>query len=172
MKLETKSDFSYTLEITREDCQKNGISFDKIKEYETYKQNKHLYDKVPAYYFEPPTPPVQPKKSCLLKRIFGKKKVASENTPPPEKSKTEMDLYFDKKFEEIKELGLPLYSKVDLKQLSQNESKLIALVIKYADTEAPKENPNFENRGGFSYHYEITENDTIIFDVDTLVRKM
>ena len=172
MKLETKSDFSYTLEITKEDCKKHGISFDMLKEYETYKQNKTLYDKVPDYYFEPPTPPVQQKKTCLLKRLFNKKKTPTENKPEVEKMKTEMDLYFDKKFEEIKELGLPLYSKADLTLLFQNEQKLTSLVIQYADSEAKKINPDFENRGGFSYRYEITENDTIVYEVDTLIRVM
>ena len=35
--------------------------------------------------------------------------------------------------------------------------------------DAEKEQPLFENRGNFSYHYEITENDIIIFHVKTAV---
>lgn len=169
MELKTRSDFSYTMTITKDDCLKNGISFDMIKDLYTYKQNKHLYDKVPDYYFEPKTP-VIPKKTSFIKRFFTKKERAQESKPQEEKPKTKFDLYFEKKFEDLKAQGLPLYSKADRDKLYQNENKLTALVSEYANAEAKNINPDFENRGGFSYNYEITENDEIIYNVDTLIR--
>jgi len=167
MKLEGTGLFSYTLEITKNDCMVHNIDFDLIVEYETYKQNKHLYDKVPDYYFEPATPPTPPKKTCFLKNLFKKKECPAETEPQVTKVKTKMDIYFDKKFEELKATGLPLYTKDDLNRLFQNENKLVALVRNYAKEESQKEQPSFEDRGFFSYHYELTENDTIVFYVRT-----
>jgi len=170
MKLESTGDFSFRMEITQDDCKKHKINFDMIKEYTIYKQNKPLYDKVPYYYFEPPAPA---KKPGLFKRIFMKNKMSSsESEQKTLESRTKMDVYFQKKFEELCAKGLPLYSKADLHRLFENEAKLTSLVKEYAASESQKEHPVFEDRGGFSYHYDITENDTIVFYVNTLMMIM
>lgn len=168
MRLEGTGNFSYTLEVTKNDCAEHGIDFDMIKEYLLYKENKSLYDKVPSYYFEPPTPPSPPKKENFFKRLF-KKNIPASSKPEREPSEFQIELetYYQKKLEEIRAKGLKPYSKADLLVLNRNESKLISLVTKYANSESEKEDPPFENRGSFSFHYEITENDIIIFYVNT-----
>lgn len=163
MKATSTGPFSCVLEITPEDCIEHGIDFEKFKEYYIYQQNKPLYDKVPAYYFEPPTPP---KKPSLLNRIF-KKKTQPE---PPEKiseSQNEFDIYFQKKFDEIKAKGLTLYSKADLVPLYESKNKLIDFVRDYVSTEAKNDMPSFEDGGNFSYHYEINEDNHILFYLKT-----
>lgn len=165
MKLTGNGYFSYIMEITQNDCIEHGIDFNQFKEYHIYKQNKHLYDKIPSYYFEPSAPP---KKTFFLNFLFKKKK----KEQPTLKTKTselsmQMEAYYQKKLNELHALGLPIYSKAELTKLYQNHSKLIALVTEYANSESQKEQPPFENRGHISYRYEITGNNSIIFYVNT-----
>ena len=159
--------FSYSMEITEQDCSEHGIDFDLIKEYILYRENKALYDKIPDYYFEPPA---QPKKPGLFEKLFKKKKVKETKS---EKSKSqfeiELDAYYQKKWEELLAKGLKPYSKADLVRLYQNEDKLFSLIIKYADLESQKEQPAFINRGNMSYRYEISKDNNIIYYIDTAI---
>ena len=165
MKLSSAGPFSYVLEITPQDCAEHNLNFEKIKEYYIYKENNHLYDKVPSYMFEPPA---SPKKIGFLKELFKKKEVPVKERPKSSFS-MEMDLYFQKKLDDIRAKGLPLYTKAELQTLWEFENELVMFVHSFGMAESEKEQPLFENRGAFSYHYEITENDVIIFHVRTAV---
>ena len=113
--------------------------------------------------FEPPAPP---KKAGFFKKLFKKKEVPVK-TKPQSSFSMEMDVYFQKKLDDIRAKGLPLYTNAELHTLWGFENELVMFVQSFGMAESEKEQPLFENRGAFSYHYEITENDIIIFHVRT-----
>ena len=140
MKLNSEGPFSYVLEITPQDCAEHSLNFEKIKEYYIYKQNKRLYDKVPSYMFEPPAPP---KKAGFFKKLFKKKEVPVK-TKPQSSFSMEMDVYFQKKLDDIRAKGLPLYTNAELHTLWGFENELVMFVQSFGMAESEKEQPLFE----------------------------